>query len=322
MKKILAIIPGVIAGVILSTGGYSQSVEPSRFEWEEFATDDTVFEKAAILIPIHLEGIDEQYYMQLDLGSDATMFYGIPFEQICELHPSWKNNITTLSIYNRKVDVLPVQGKLGNYILRSDTFYIKRDFGDSLNPPNKPEIIGTVGLDFFHNRVLMIDFVDQGFAVADSVAELDKNLLANTDTIAVNVIFNKMFVSGIKIGDRPLDNIIYDSGSSIFSLVVTKEKWQELTGRTGNEVDNTVLKIPAWGKEIEVVGAPLNEDLFLRNLKIEHPVVYYGILEGLDLSRAPFELEGLIGNVLFLDSILIIDLKNKMMMIKKALPNG
>ena len=312
MKKIITLI----AVVVLSIKGYSQSIKPAQFEWVEFATVDTTFEKAAILVPIYLKGVDDKYFMQLDLGSDATMFYGIPFEQISKTHPFLRKDIKTILKYNRKVKVVPVNGKLGSYTLKSDTFYIKQNYGDSLNPDSKFNVIGTVGLDIFRNRILMIDFVDQKFAIADTVAQFDQNFLTNTDTIAIKLIFNKMFVSGIKIGDQPLNNIIYDSGSSIFTLVVTKEKWQKLTGRTGDEVDNIVIKIPAWQKEIKVIGAPLKENLFLGNLKVEHPVIFYGVLEELDLSKAPFKLEGLIGNVLFLDSIIIIDFKNKVMMIK------
>ncbi len=312
MKKILLLI-----AVVLSVRGYSQSIKPVQFEWVEFATIDTVFEKAAMLIPIHLKGVDDKYFMQLDLGSDATMFYGNPFEQLCEKYPFLKKGIKTVSKYGRKVEVVPVTGKLGNYTLKSDTFYIKKNYGDSLYSDNKFKIIGTVGLDIFRKRVLMIDFIDQKFAVADSVTQLDINHLNAMDTLAIKLIFNKMFVSDIKIEDKPLDNIIYDSGSSIFSLIVTKEKWQKLTGRSGDEVDNIVIKVPAWQKEIKVVGAPLKENLFLGNLKVEHPVIFYGILENLNLSKAPFKLEGLIGNVLFLNSIIIIDFNNKIMMITK-----
>ena len=313
MKKILVII----AAVVLTFRGYSQSIKPTHFKWTEFATVDTTFEKAAILIPLYLEGVDKKYFMQLDLGSDATMFYGIPFEQISKKYPSLKKDIKTISKYNREVEVVPVNGRLGNYLLRSDMFYIKQDYGDSLNTENELNVIGTVGLDFFCNRVVMLDFVNQKFAIADTITELDKSHLRNTDTIAIKLIFNKIFVSGIKTGDKPLDNIIYDTGSSIFSLVVTKEKWQKLTGKTGDEADNIILKIPAWQKEVKVIGAPLKENLFLGNLEVKHPVIFFGILEKLDLSKAPFKLEGLIGNVLFLNSIIIIDFKNKIMLIKR-----
>ena len=313
MKNILL----VTLAIILSSVGYSQSTKPSRFEWDEFATVDTTFKKAAILIPISLKGVGKKYFMQLDLGSDATMFYEIPFEQICRKHSLLKNKITTITRYNREVEVVPVNGKLGNYTLKSDTFYIKKNYGDSLMPDNKLNVIGTVGLDFFCNRVLMIDFIDQKFAVADTITSFDENILSNADTVAIKLIFNKMFISGIKIGDKTLHNIIYDSGSSIFSLVLTKKKWQELTGRNGDEPDNIVIKIPAWNKEIKVVGAPLNENLFLGNLEIRHPIIFYGLFEGLDLSGAPFKLEGLTGNVLFLNSIVVIDFDNKIMMIKR-----
>ncbi len=312
MRNILIII----ATVLLSVRGYSQSIKPARFYWTKFTTVDTTFEKAAILIPIYLDGVEKKFFMQLDLGSDATMFYGIPFEQISKKKPLLKKGIKTISKYNREVEVVPVNGKLGNYLLRSDTFYIKPDYGDTLNTKNKLNIIGTVGLDFFRNRVVMIDFVNQYFAIADTITELDKSLLANTDTIAIKLIFNKIFISGIKIGDQPIENIIYDTGSSIFSLVVTKKKWQKLTGKVGDETDNIIIKIPAWKKEIKVIGTPLKENLFLGTLKIENPAIFYGILEELDLSKAPFKLEGLIGNVLFLNSIIIIDFNNETMMIK------
>ena len=38
--------------------------------------------KAFLFIPMDLEHASKTYWMQLDAGSDGTMFYGVPFSQL------------------------------------------------------------------------------------------------------------------------------------------------------------------------------------------------------------------------------------------------
>ena len=41
-------------------------------------------------------------------------------------------------------------------------------------------------------------------------------------------------------------------------------------------------------------------------------------MEEMDFSQAPVKIEGLIGNALFLNSIVIIDLDNEIMLVKRS----
>ena len=53
----------------------------SRFEWIAFDIGSKHFSRAAIAVPIKIEGLDDLYYLQHDLGAEGTMLFEVPYRQ-------------------------------------------------------------------------------------------------------------------------------------------------------------------------------------------------------------------------------------------------
>ncbi|HEX2061221.1 MAG TPA: hypothetical protein VHK90_10805, partial [Thermoanaerobaculia bacterium] len=101
-----------------------------------------------------------------------------------------------------------------------------------------------------------------------------------------------------------------DTGASIFPLVTSEETWKVLTGRAGTEPDVTVLTVPSWDRQVTLRGARTVDPVQIGPIAVARPEIFY-LAEGPDdLKPQKWNppIDGMIGNTLFLNSIVIVDL--------------
>jgi len=55
-------------------------------------------------------------------------------------------------------------------------------------------------------------------------------------------------------------------------ITTTKEIWRRLTGLQGAEKSNIRIKVPSWGEEVSLVGAPVKGTLTIGTLKVSNPI--------------------------------------------------
>ena len=127
----------------------------TRFEWVGLDVGTQHFARAALLVPITIKGIDGVYYLQHDLGSDQTMLDEVPFRQIRN-KAAQTNALKTTAV---------IEGNIGGTDLRGFRIGVKLKYGDPVTPEDKLQVIGTLGLDFFTNRVLLLDYPAQRLAI-------------------------------------------------------------------------------------------------------------------------------------------------------------
>ena len=89
-----------------------------------------------------------------------------------------------------------------------------------------------------------------------------------------------------------------------------------MTGLQGTEKNTIRIKVPYWGEEVSLVGAPVKGTLTIGTLKVSNPIAYFE-------STGIVETDGLLGNALFYDEYtIIIDLRQNRFGILRNRPDG
>ncbi len=173
--------------------------------------------------------------------------------------------------------------------------------------PDVPDvdIQGTIGLDLLMGRVFVIDFPAQRVCLF-SRADLPNELDIAADWSPAEVRHGKFFLK-LSFDGHPLDGIFYDTGSSPSTLIVDYPLWKTLTKRKSATEAQTHGDAESWGKQQHFVGAPAVGALKLGDHTFTNPYVDTRPLKPDDFQQSD-QAQGLLGNDLFMKSIVIMDL--------------
>lgn len=249
---------------------------------------------SALLLPVKIKGIDRVFYMQFDSGSPITVFYKKSVESIA------------VKFQNRlKIDhentSLSTAFTIGNMNVTSNTFEVL-DYGEKINfdNPNAENIIGTIGTDLLEKRITILDFKNNQCSFIEKIQEED----------FVDFEFKKRKILIPSIIENEKLKLLYDSGTSGYELITTKEIWQQY--RNKNSAVKTE-KGNSWGNTLSVYSASAKKKIQFQKATLNLSEVTY--IEGTsDLQKFLMKrsgMQGMIGNKLFLNHKLILDCKNE-----------
>lgn len=279
----------------------------TEFTWIEYNTGNEMIEKAAILIPITIEGHEAgTLWMQLDTGVYNSMFYELPFKHVD------KDAYRETTASDGKTQIATFSGTIGDLTIKHAPMVIKPDYGDVMDKLEGDVILGTIGLDFFMGKLLVLDFPKSRLAVLNPGAEA-LPVVSQADFIPAFLEKGWLMVQA-KAGETTL-KLMFDTGSSPFPLWVQRPLWQQLTDRDPTDATLQRMTGPSWGNMITFVRAPMKGHLKLGNYAVSQPDVCYA--DG-DVSALFAGLEGILGNALFFNHTVILDLKNMRFGIAKA----
>lgn len=298
----------------------------SKFHWVE--NKDKVsgkpMKRAAMFVPLTLQGCNVRLYAQLDTGAPASYFSGPAIKHLPETCRS-------------SLDLTPIKSDHGNpsqYSSEAWTFHIiavnyapgdaelerheiiyTEDYGKGEDDfsfgegEEKGINIGTVGMDYFQGRQLVIDYPGERFAILEKDAPLPQELREKMEYIPMSILHNVAYLPIEADGYRA--DAVFDTGSSSAVLDTPKKFWQQLTGRTGDEVTNTVEHGMAWGAPIRMVSAPLRKKLSIGG-RMTWDETSNVEVRFIDHEKATESREPIIGNAPFWDdSVIVLDLVNK-----------
>jgi len=263
------------------------------FEWRDYVLGETYYDKAAIFVPIQLEQSDREFWLQLDTAA-TSVFY--------------ETTIDSLDLYcktfskNAKNDAIIFDGKIAGYDTKNAIFATMKNYGQTVTAEDEDVRIGTLGMDFFKDRILVLDFPNNRLAIANSSSQLPAEIVEEV-TFSKSEMVRHLFVVNTMVGETPL-KIAYDTGSSIFPLHVNQDLWQQFTGREGKETDNIFIEAPAWGNYITLVGAPSKEEMIISDFDLGKPMIFYS-----EKTPDPYKgsgLDGLMGNAPFFEDYIVI----------------
>ena len=253
----------------------------SRFEWNS----DSVSEKAVMRVPISLDG--KMYWYQLDTGADVLITYGPP------RHEGWSPRGNAVRIPRVRFAGMSFSSILG---------YPMRNMPDS---PNPHDLHGTVGLEPLIGHAFVIDFPKQRICLLER-ADLPESLTRAADWAAAEIRHGKLFVD-LDLNGKKLDGILYDTGSSPDAMSVDFSLWKEATGKSGTKDATTHGSAQSWGHELEIIGAPASGNLKIGSHVYQRPLITSTPAHP-DNFRTEYGGQGLLGNALFTQSIIILDL--------------
>ncbi len=282
-----------------------------EFKWDSDSLSGKFFDKMSIMIPVKIDSIPDQFYMQFDLGADVNILYGNPLINIINEFPYLSSKIQKDSInLGDNFWLKEINLKLGDQNSQINDYVVLKDYGSEKSFANL-ETIGTIGANEMKNKILMIDFPEQKIAILDSIP-YDLRDIFQIENCKLNrnrVIFDCLINS---------ENyrFMFDTGSSITPVVTNKEIYEKLTGKQKLKPDT--LTGYSWGRKLIIPGALNNFEIhYGENVILKRNMVYYTDDEkSLDFFKTE-NIDGLIGNSYFFNSVILIDFKEGKFGIRK-----
>ena len=287
----------------LSVNTFETFSEPKQLTfgkivWHDGEINGLTVKKMGLFIPVKIEGINENFYMQLDLGANSTLLDEAILNKVLINYPNFKMSVSkkgknfldnvTLKLANSKLifnaKKIPIYGEKD--ISKIDSLYK----------------IGTLGYDAILNKTLILDFKNNRFSITNkSIDDLGYSIKL------VDCSVNKFpaFISA-KIGNKKV-RFIFDTGSSIFPAITSIKNLNSIN--KAGEVD-TLCCIHAWGNDYKMLRRKLSVPIKIGNDTFNNEYVYATRKDQVYSYLPNWYLFGMTGNILFDGKIIIIDTKN------------
>ena len=316
LKLILLLLIGLLLACVISF--FSDTSQPgqwtfhnkskiawSKFFWTNETLDGKYFEKTAMFIPARIPGLPYNFTFQFDLGSGVTMIYENTARKVFAKYPALTDKIKRLrnflQFWNKQKIIQDFTLNFGEITVKNENCFVKINYGDttSVNDlnDNMQLHIGTIGADMFQNKVLIIDYPNQQFAICDSVPQN-----YNAKFVDIELEKSGRVILPMKLKGKDY-RITFDNGSSIFPLITAESNISKYS--TGPDIDS--ISISSWGEKHIVTGKIIKDSFELAGQRFSNVKVYANHT-GLGLDNAT---DGMAGNALFWNNTIIIDYKNK-----------
>lgn len=287
-----------VSGIVLSPSEkYSLP-----FVWMQDTIKGTIEPHAAMLIPVTLPNCSRQFYMQFDMGAPATLFYRSKLRAVFEKYPSGYHIEDSTS---RLPEITIRIGKNKLTIQHPGLLA----FGDKTIDwsSDKKEIIGTIGSDWLENRTILMDYPKQQIVLNYTIPEKLQNRVTDFSYVQRNILLPATIR-----GKKTL--LYFDTGSSAFSLLTSKEIALSMAG-----ADTVASRYPvtSWGRTLYANSMATRDSVEISELAIPIRTVTYmdGASEEQVSRMMKLGIGGMTGNKLFLQTGLVLDTKNKKMLL-------
>lgn len=250
---------------------------------------------AAMLLPVGVEGIKgKPLLMQFDLCHTKTVLYSKKWADVARRlgAPPPEDSVPTFTF------------TLGNVAVTArDVEVMKRD-GAPINWDNdNPEVIGTIGTDFIEGKVITLDF--KGGRVTLSAARDP----ARASGFQPFKFEGRRLLLPAEFEGKKLE-VMYDSGSSAFAWLTSEKEFARLA-TPGADVQSYPIR--SWDKMVTAVTAPTTATVTIGATTF--PIGEVSRIDGMGfmqrMSVSMLGAGGMVGNKLFLDRVLVIDMTNR-----------
>lgn len=282
-KQLLLLITTIMC---LSTLIKAQSFD---FKWEKDSLNGKMVDKIAMSVPFTIE--NKTYRFQFDLGANMTLIYDKCFEK-------------TDLIKNKKIEQ-PMEAAghtvftVGNQSFNVGKLKIEHYKLHGLLNFEQGEACGVVGADLFQNKYLIIDFPNKKVIVSEKLKTSEK-----IDFVDIKIINNKPIIP-LKIDDK-VYHFQYDNGASIFPIVSYKKNFQTLI-HASEIIEN--FNIRNFNNPLIVKAIETNKEIIIGKSSFNTKEFWFTDEDYFSLKQQG--IDGIIGNVFFLDKTIVIDFKNK-----------
>jgi hypothetical protein len=189
------------------------------FVWQADHTARPEVPQAVLLLPITLNGCPRRCYVQFDTGAPNSVFYAHPLAALSARYPSARSALLPQGDTVRNLRFV-----LGNGQVLARRLHIIA-YGAHQLPADTaaPLILGTLGADVLECRVLVLDYPRQRFSL---LAQVPDSLAQRAAFVPLAFTGRRLVLSAAVAGEPR--QLLFDSGSSAFSLLTSPATWQQL----------------------------------------------------------------------------------------------
>ena len=298
----------ILFSLIISSLSYGQKLNWIPFEWVSDSISGKYYDKLAINIPISIDGLPHKFKMQFDLGAVTTVIYGNSIAKYLDKYSGFNNKIDSTKsfiINDQKNPMFKNVGlSLGNVSFGERNIGYFKDYGEPIPTDSiytsTEKHIGTIAPDLFKDKYLIIDYPNKRICVTKNLPRK----LAKVDFQACSITSGRVTIP-LTINGK-VENLMFDSGSSMFSLITSEENAYQIS--VNNVVDS--LSANSWGDNITVYGKKITSEVKFSKTILQPSNVYYSKNEMIAEFFKQQNIWGITGNAYFLNKIVIIDYKN------------
>lgn len=273
-------------------------LQPMSLKWSGNAQDPHAF----LLMPVSIPGFDNTFHMQFDTGSPVTYLKSGALESLIqrgyEVELFKKEKLTYFREFKFNV---------GGNNVTLEPGWVRGARGDiDWDNPNANNVIGTIGSDFFDQRVCAIDFVAMQMRLYENRPEAFDAL----GTFSPFDFNGRKIVMPVTI-DGASENLIYDSGCSAFGLLTSGYHYDQYSDPNEPEISYNGNRhgdpIPIHHRTCDLVATFGDTELPLKRISYVNLYTPVQALVGRFSSFAGFI--GVLGNEPLTESTLILDAK-------------
>ena len=304
----------IIFSFIISSMSYGQKLNWIPFEWVSDSISGKYYDKLAINIPVSIDGLPHKFTMQFDLGAVTTVIYGNSIAKYLDKYSGFNNKIDSTKsfiINGQKNPMFKNVGlNLGSVSFGERNIGYFKDYGEPIPTDSiytsTEKHIGTIAPDLFNEKYLIIDYPNKRICVTKNLPRK----LAKVDFQACSITSGRVTIP-LTINGK-VENLMFDSGSSMFSLITSEENANQIS--VNNIIDS--LSANSWGDNMTAYGKKITSEVKFGKTILQPSNVYYVKNEMIAEFFKQQNIWGITGNAYFLNKIVIIDYKNSRFGIK------
>ena len=200
-------------------------LQPIHFSWSSGSYGDYTEPHDAMLIPVRLEEVDLDLYLQFDTGAPSTMLYGKSLESLME-----QGLVVEILQEGDNQFVRELTMTLGGSEVRMEMIRILDGYGGDISQEESSKI-GTIGADFLLPYLTEINFRDR----------VIRQYLSRESWMTEQQAFESFGFAGRRLMlpcvlDGKELSLFYDSGSSAFGLITTPGRYERYSLNDGPEI--------------------------------------------------------------------------------------
>jgi hypothetical protein len=243
------------------------------------------------------------------------MFYGNAVAPFLERYPSLAAKLRTTEYSWLPSRFSSISLGFETVVLDDITVANRENYGDMITESDldsdKEIQIGTIGSQIAWNKILIIDYPGQRFAVTETMPQEYQSLPAiECELREWNEPWGGKFLFPLMLNGKT-EKAVFDTGSSMFFLITSKEKAVSIA--SPDVVDT--MTAGSWGQAITINGHEIVKDVYFGDKNLKGQTVYYDISGSTDDDFSG-DIWGITGNVPFIENIVVLDYVNKTVRIK------
>lgn len=277
------------------------------FRWEGFDFNGKHYKYGAIFIPVSLQGVDKEFEMQFDLGMNVNVIYERPLKTIIKKYPELESNYFKRNNY----EVFYSKLHLDKTESSVDSLFVSKNHGSNKNFEELKKI-GTIGLNEFNNKILVIDYSNQTLQIFKKTEDIKEEKFT---FIPIEIVDEKIKVNLTINGNQ--HPFLFDTGAGLVpATTIDYNLYKGATSFNNNSQDSITAN--SWGKPTTLIGNKINNDIYIGKYKIgtKNKRFYYTENKRQQEFFKDLKLKGSIGNVFFIENIIVLDFINNRLGIK------